>query len=73
MTSRMLRRALFALALTTTLSMASAATAEASERQWRNTGPRQTRVLEGRGIVLDLWSRLVSVLAGAGLVMDGNG
>jgi hypothetical protein len=73
MTRRTLRRALFALAFMTTLSIVPTGTAEASARRSWDAAPRQTRVVEGRTILLDLWSRLVSVLAGAGVHMDGNG
>ncbi len=73
MNSRVLRRAVLALSLASTLSIVPTGTAEASARRWRDAAPRQERVLEGRSILLDLWSRLVGVLAEAGVHMDGSG
>jgi len=77
MTCRTLRRSAFAVALTTALSLVPGGAAEAAGPRWRDATPRQTRVLEGRSILLDLWSRLVSVIGGArsdaGVVADGNG
>ena len=77
MTCRTFRRAAFAVTLTTALSLVSGGAAEAAGPRWRDATPGQTRVLEGRSILLDLWSRLVSVIGGArsdaGLAADGNG
>lgn len=68
-----LRRSLAAVGLTVALSMVPGASAEAAALRWRESSPAPAKVLQARGFLAGLWSRLVTVWQEVGVTIDGNG
>jgi hypothetical protein len=73
MTCRTPRRAFAALALTAALSTLPVGTAQAGALRWRESSPAGARVVETRGFLAEIWTRFVSVIGGAGALLDNNG